>query len=105
MFLDETNPNPKTGVQVVFAAEKVREHYAHAAPHPSQAVETPDGLRIIEVAALVAMKLQAHRFIDRAHVQDLISVGLVDDDVRSALPDDLHERLRAIESESDEDMR
>ncbi len=104
MFLDEVNPNPKTGVHVVFAEEKVREHYTHAAPHPSRAVETPDGLRIIDVAALVAMKLQSHRFIDRAHVQDLISVGLVDDTVRATLPGDLRERLCAIEAEMvDED--
>ena len=48
------------------------------------------------------MKLQAHRFIDRAHIQDLLDVGLIDDAVRDSLPSDLRERLEAIERPSSE---
>jgi hypothetical protein len=44
------------------------------------------------------MKLQAFRSIDRAHVEDLLAVGLIDENVRMSLPADLGERLRAIES-------
>jgi len=56
------------------------------------------GFRLIDLSALAAMKLQAYRFIDRAHIQDLLGVGLIDDAVRASLPDDLLERLRVIES-------
>jgi hypothetical protein len=102
MFLDESNPNPKTGVHVVFAGEKVRSHYTHPAPDPSDSVETPEGFRLIGLAELVAMKLQAHRFIDRAHIQDLIAVGLIDDKIRNALPGDLRERLDTVTAETDD---
>ena len=56
--------------------------------------------RCIEMhpTALVAMKLQANRFIDRAHIQDMLSVGLIDDVVRATLPPDLLAGLWAIEA-------
>ncbi len=69
----------------------------HPAPEPDQSVEASDGFRVIDLPSLVQMKLRAHRFIDRAHIQDLLDVGLIDDGVRDALPDDLRERLHAIE--------
>ncbi len=43
------------------------------------------------------MKLQAHRIIDRAHVQDRLGVGLVDEEARALLPADLLQRLQVIE--------
>jgi len=43
------------------------------------------------------MKLQAYRFIDSAHIQDLLDVGLIDQRIRDALLEDLHKRLEAIE--------
>lgn len=89
MFLDEDDPNPKTGVHVVFAGEKVRDHYTHPAPDPSESVDTPEGFKLISLGALVAMKLQSYRFIDRAHIQDLLALGLIDECVRGALPDTL----------------
>lgn len=103
MFLDRENPNPKTGVHVVFAGERVRPGYAHPAPEPEQSIEASGGIRVIDLPGLLAMKLQAYRFIDRAHIQDLISVGLIDDGVCQTLPGDLLKRLRAIESSGEAD--
>ena len=97
MFVDRENPNPKTGVRVVFAGERIRPEYRHPAPDPSQWKMSPSGFRVLDLPVLVAMKLQAYRFIDRAHIQDLLSVGLIDDAVRNALPADLLERLRTVE--------
>ncbi len=99
VFREATDPDSKTGVRVVFAGEKVRPHHAHPAPDPSDAVETPKGFRLIELPALVAMKLQSYRFIDRAHIQDLIAVGLIDNSVRDTLPNDLRKRLNSVEEE------
>jgi hypothetical protein len=101
MFVDEEHPNPKTGVHLVFGGERIREHHAHPAPDPSQSEMSPSGFRLLDLDALVAMKLQAFRFIDRAHVEDLLSVGLIDEDIRRSLPADLLVRLRAVEN-SDE---
>lgn len=100
MFVDRENPNPKTGAHVVFAGELVMPHYTHPAPDPADSVETADGFRLIALSRLVEMKLQAYRFIDRAHIQDLLAIGLIDAKLRDALPADLVERLKAIESES-----
>ncbi len=97
MFVDTEKPNPKTGVHVVFAGERIRPNYTHPAPDPSECVKEDDGFRVIDLRRLVEMKLQAYRFIDRAHVQDLLAVGLIDDAIRDALPRDLRERLDAIE--------
>ncbi len=101
MFVDLENPNPKTGVHVVFAGELIRPEYRHPAPEPSQSTMSLSGFRVIDLSALVAMKLQAYRFIDRAHIQDLLNVGLIDDRVRHALPSDLQERLRAVEASAE----
>ncbi|MCH7807860.1 MAG: hypothetical protein IIB60_01440 [Planctomycetes bacterium] len=101
MFVDRRRPNPKTGVHVVFAGERVRPEHNHNAPDPSDSVEMEGGFKLVDLRRLVRMKLQAHRFIDRAHIQDLLAVGLIDDTVRDSLPPDLRERLTAIEQSSD----
>ena len=44
------------------------------------------------------MKLTSLRDIDRVHIADLLSVNLIAPDVRAALPVDLTERLRNVES-------
>jgi hypothetical protein len=98
MFVDREKPSPKSGAHLVFAGEKIRPEYHHSAPNPSQSRSFPRGVRVIDLPALVAMKLQAFRSIDRAHVEDLLAVGLIDENVRMSLPADLGERLRAIES-------
>ena len=103
MFVDRQNPNPKTGVHVLFGGELVRPGYVHPAPDPSEYVEAGQGFRIIDLRRLVEMKLQAHRFIDRAHIQDLLAVGLIDDNVRATLPKDLRERLHSIEGLQDQE--
>ena len=99
MFLEKKNPNPKTGVHVVFASERVRPNYAHAAPDPGECADDREAFRLIDLRHLVEMKLQAYRFIDRAHIQDLMSVGLIDEAIRHALPPDLRERPQAIADE------
>lgn len=97
MFVDRRNPNRKTGVRVLFGGERVRPEHIHAAPDPSKCVEADEGFRVIDVHGLVEMKLQAHRFIDRAYIQDLLDVGLIDQRICDALPEDLLKRLEAIE--------
>ena len=97
MFVDRENPSPKTGVHLVLAGERIRPEYRHPAPNVAQSEMSQSGFRIVDLAALVAMKLQSYRFIDRAHIVDMLGVGLIDDSLRESLPADLLERLRAIE--------
>ena len=51
--------------------------------------------------AMEVMKLQSFRDIDRVHVRDLVSIGLVDDALAEQLPPDLLSRLEELRSNLD----
>ncbi len=95
MFVDRDRPSPRSGVHVVVANERIRPHYTQPAPDPAVSVRL-DGLSVINLDALLAMKLQSYRDIDRAHVRDLMAVGLVDAGMKNRLPLELSERLQQI---------
>ena len=97
MFLDPQKPNPKTGVHVVFANEKVLTSSRYPAPDVTDVVRTKTGFMVIDLPWLLFMKLEAYRRIDQVHVEDLLATGLVDEDMIAGLPDDLRERLRQIQ--------
>lgn len=103
LFVDPEEPSRRSGVHLVWADEKVRSSYRHAAPAVAESEFDEQGFWVLNLPALVRMKLTSNRDIDRVHVADLLSVGLIDDGVRDALPDDLRERLRAIEASADPD--
>jgi D-mannonate dehydratase len=98
MFVDRDDPSPKRGVHVVIANEKIRAHYAHPAPDPANAITIAEGFRVIDLASLVAMKLQSFRDVDRTHIRDMLAVGLIDEGARKSLPSDLAQRLTEIET-------
>lgn len=98
MFLDPRNPNPNTGVHVVFAGEKVLPSSTHPAPDVATAVRTKSGFLVIDLPSLLLMKLDAFRRIDQVHVEDLLATGLINEDAIAGLPDDLRARLRQIQS-------
>jgi len=97
LFIDPDEPSRRAGVHLVWAGEKVRPSYAHPTPDVAEAVREQGSFAILDLAALVRMKLTSLRDIDRVHIADLLSVGLIDDRIRSALPADLQTRLAAIE--------
>ncbi len=99
MFVDKRRPNPRTGVHVIFAREKVRPEHTHAAPDTEQSVASPSGYRVVDLASLVRMKLQAFRLLDRVHLLDLLQMGLIDDGLIKSLPNDLRKRLDAVRAE------
>ena len=90
------NPNPKTGVHVIFAGEKVRERDAHPFPDVTASQRSRAGFLVLDLPMLVRMKLVAFRRVDQVHIEDLIAVGLIDDAVVRSLPDDLLPRLEEI---------
>jgi hypothetical protein len=81
---------------VVFASEKVRPHYEAAAPRPSEAVQMPDGWRVLALDSLVRMKLTSFRRKDQVHLLDLIEVGLLKEGDLSKFPPPLAARLREL---------
>jgi hypothetical protein len=97
MFIDRREPNPRTGVHIVWAGEKVRAHELIAAPTIDARQTLPGGRHVISLAKLLEMKLTAFRDQDRVHVRDMIDVGLVDASVITDLPPELVRRLDELQ--------
>ena len=98
LFTDPEEPSRRAGVHLVWADERVRPSYICSAPSVDEAVNDPDGYRVLDLPALVQMKLTSNRDIDRVHITDLLSVGLINDALRHSLPDGLRQRLQEIET-------
>ncbi len=103
IFVDPAEPSRRSGVRLVWAGEKVRPSYLHRTPDVDEAVRESGAFAVLDLAALVRMKLTSLRDIDRVHIADLLSVGLIDDRIRAGLPLDLQERLADIERALDAD--
>lgn len=97
LFLDPDEPSRRSGVRLVWAGEKARPSYAHPTPTVDEGVRDAEGFLVLSLPALVGMKLTSLRDIDRVHIADLLSVGLIDTAVRAGFARDLLERLRSIE--------
>jgi hypothetical protein len=95
MFLDDPRGKARDSIHVIFAGEKVRPDYLEPAPDvmASEATET---FRLLDLAALVPMKLTSFRDKDRVHLRDLIDVGLVDQTWYGRLPPQLAARLKEL---------
>jgi hypothetical protein len=103
LFVDPEEPSRRSGVHLVWAGELVRPSYSHPAPNLDETVADDAGFRVLDLPALVRMKLTSLRSIDRVHIEDLISSGLIDDAIRAALPQDLGARLDQIEADLDDE--
>jgi hypothetical protein len=95
MFLDGADAKARDAVHVVFANEKVRAVYTQAAPDVDEAKPTAT-FRVLDLPALLRMKLTSFRRKDQVHVLDLISVGLVDQSWIKQLPPELGARLQEL---------
>lgn len=95
MFLDGPEAKARDAVHVIFAGERVRPEYALPAPDLVES-EASDSFRVVNLAALVRMKLTSFRDKDRMHLRDLIGVGLIDETWPAQLPANLAPRLREL---------
>jgi hypothetical protein len=95
VFLDGPQGKPSQGLHVLLAGRKVKAEYATAAPDVQQSIEI-NQKRVVELLPLVEMKLNSYRDKDRAHLRDLIQVGLVDSTWLERLPAALAPRLKEL---------
>ena len=80
---------------ISFAGEKVRSH--EALPNPDViASEAAGRYRVLDLEALVQIKLTAFRIKDRMHLLDLLDVGLIDATWKDRYPPDLASRLQSL---------
>lgn len=94
-FLDGSEGRFEDAVHVVFAGEKVRRDYVMSAPEVTEAVRAMHYL-VLDLEALVRMKLTSFRLKDQVHLQDFIHVGLIDNTWPARFSDELGQRLQQI---------
>jgi hypothetical protein len=100
MFLERTDPNPRHGVHIVWAGEKVKAESLSPSPTIDERQELEPGKFVVTLTGLVRMKLTANRDQDRVHLRDMIDVGLIDRTILEALPAKLAAQLAALLSEA-----
>jgi len=95
MFRDGAEGKPSEAVRLLFAGEKTRPDHILPAPE-IQTVTDPANFPVITLESLVSMKLMSNRRKDQVHLQDLISVRLIDPSWLTKLPPELASRLKQI---------
>ncbi len=95
VFLDGPNGKPSQGIHVLLAGRKVKEEYATSTPDVIQA-SIIDGKRVVDLQALVEMKLNSYRDKDRTHLRDMIQIGLIDSTWPEKFAKPLGDRLQML---------
>ncbi len=96
LFRDPDEPSIRASIHLVWAQQKVRPEYALPAPALDESERDPQGFYVIDLPALVRMKLTSFRDIDRVHIADMLSVGLIDETIKTSLTSDLQQRLSTV---------
>jgi hypothetical protein len=100
MFLERSDPNPRKGVHLLWAGEKVRPEYPLPSPTMEEREMLEPGKAVVSLAGLVRMKLMSNRDQDRVHLRDMIDVGLIERSLLQTLPPELASRLDTLLSEA-----
>jgi hypothetical protein len=95
MFLDGPDGRARSAVHVVFSGEKVRDEYLEPVPDADE-IAAFRGFRVLTLDALVRMKLTSFRRKDQVHIQDMISVGLIDQSWLGRVSPALAPRLKEL---------
>ncbi len=95
VFLDGPSGKPSQGIHILLAERKVRDDYSTATPRIDQAVDI-EGRSIVELSALVEMKLNSFRDKDRTHLRDMIQIGLIDSTWPGRFEKNLADRLQEL---------
>jgi hypothetical protein len=94
LFLDGPQAKARDALHVVFAGEKVRPEYLLPAPDVTETEQA--AFRVLNLEALVRMKLTSFRRKDQVHLLDLLEVGLIDSTWCSRFPPELAARLQEL---------
>ena len=95
MFLDGPDSKPSEAVHIIFAGEKVKPADLQVTPAVRES-EREGQFTVISLEALVGMKLTSFRRKDQTHLEDMISVGLIDRTWMSKYQPGLAQRLAEI---------
>ncbi len=100
MFTETPDGSARDAVHVVLTGEMVRPGEHDANPDIDQVVRADD-FQTVPLATLVRMKLNSYRRKDQVHLQDMISLGMIDASWLERLPAALADRLSALLADPD----
>ena len=95
-FIDGANGSAREGLHLIFAGEKVKPEYTVPAPSINEIERSIRGYFITTLEGIVNMKLTSNRRKDQVHIDDMLSVGLINADWLDKLPPELAERLQYL---------
>jgi hypothetical protein len=101
MFLDGPRAKVREGVHLIFADEKVNEESIEPSPSVSEVDPTHPDFRLIDLLALVTMKLTSYRDKDRVHRRDMMEIGQLDASWLPRVPPSLRQRLQDLLDDPD----
>lgn len=96
MFLDGCGAKARDAVHLIFAGEKVNADALEPAPSVEAIDPEATEFRLLDLAALVTMKLTSYRDKDRVHLRDMIEIGQIDESWLKRVPETLRDRLKAL---------
>lgn len=101
MFLDGPGAKVRDAVHLIFANERVDPESPEPSPGVEEVDPSPGEFRLLDLAALVRMKLTSYRDKDRVHLRDMIEIGQLDGSWLDRLPASLRPRLQALLDDPD----
>jgi len=101
MFLDGPGAKARDGVHLIFSGEKVNPESIEPSPDVANIDTSHDDFRLIDLDALVTMKLTSYRDKDRVHLRDMMEIGMLDESWLPRVPISLRDRLQALLDDPD----
>lgn len=101
MFLDGAKAKARDAVHLIFADEKVNPDALEASPGVDDVDPTNEAFRLLDLEALVTMKLTSYRDKDRVHLRDMIEIGQLDASWLDRVPASLRDRLQQLLDDPD----
>ena len=95
MLVQTAAPTARRAIHLIFTGEKVKANYPEPAPEIGHS-RTIQGVRLVPLADLVAMKLTSFRSKDETHLKDLDEAGLITPEIESGLSETLRARLAQV---------
>ena len=96
MFLDGPGAKARDGVHLIFSGEKVNPESPEPSPDVADIDPSHGDFRLIDLEALVTMKLTSYRDKDRVHLRDMMEIGMLDENWLTRVPFTLRDRLQAL---------
>ena len=101
MFLDGPGAKARDGVHLIFSGEKVNSESLEPSPDVADIDATHGDFHLIDLDALVTMKLTSYRRKDQVHLLDMVEIGMLDESWLPRVPISLRDRLQALLDDPD----